>query len=817
MSLTLAEARDRAAALEVESYRIDLDLTGAAGDGALDTFGCTTLVRFTTAGPSTFLELTGASDVQVTVDGAAVEAAYDGSRIVLTDLPAGRPVEVAVSARVPYVTDGDGMHRMSDPEDGETYVSAYLSLDVAQRVFPCFDQPDLKATFDVSVTADPRWTVLGNGRALEGGADRDAGRWVFATTPRICPSLVVVCAGPWHSVTWEHAGLPFGWHARASLAAELDRDAEELRRTTTDCFDHYATLFDQPYPFDSYDQLFGPGHNWGAMETPGCVTYRDEYLPRGRVTDHQRAARATVIAHEMAHMWFGNLVTMRWWEDTWLNESFADYMGYRVAQDGAGFTGTQVQHEAGRKPGAYVADERRSTHPVAPAPEDVPDVDSAFANFDSISYSKGNSVLRQLVTWLGDEDFLAGVNAHLDRHAFGNATLDDLVAALDEASPRDVRAWAEAWLRQPGFDAVAVSRGADGVPVLTRDGSRPHRFTVTALHPDGSVAGERLVDLEGSPVRLEEWAGLAVVPNSRGESFARLRLDDQSEACVREHLADVADDVTRAVLWAHCFDGVRTGALPLEAYADVLVSQLPREPSAVLVGAVLDRTLGPVRGRFAGRSGPGGVALLGEAVATACTVALSSDPDEQRAIALTRGLTATSRDLAMLRRWLAEGRTGAGVALDPAMRWAVVARLARLGDLDTERIEAERVADGSFAGDLGAARALAARPTAEAKAEAWAAMTEPDVPNRRFEALAQGLWDAERPGLCAPYVDAYLEAAPEVARRRGQGFSLTLGRDAFPSVPLTDAQRARLRELLEGGEVPTVLARQWDDALDDIS
>ena len=482
MSLTLAEARARSAQVSDVSYELDLDLRDHAGE----TFGSTTTLRFTTTGPSTFVELTDARDLVVTVDGRRVEAAYDGRRIALEGLPVGVPVEVRVEAQVPYVSDGDGMHRMTDPVDGETYVSAYLSLDIAQRVFACFDQPDIKATMAVAVAADPRWQVIGNGRATSG----EDGRWVFATTPRLCPSLFVVCAGPWHSVTWEHAGLPFGWHARASLAAELDRDADELRRTTVDCFDHYATLFDEPYPFDSYDQLFGPGHNWGAMETPGCVTYRDELLPRGRVTDDQRSRRATVIAHEMAHMWFGNLVTMRWWEDTWLNESFADYMGYRVAAEGAGFGGTLVVHEAVRKPAAYVADERRSTHPVAPAPQDVPDVDAAFTNFDAISYAKGNSCLRQLVTWLGDEDFLAGVNAHLTRHRFGNATLDDLVEALDAASPRDVRGWAEVWLRRSGFDTVVVRRRDDGVPVLVREGVRPHRFSVSALDADGGARGD---------------------------------------------------------------------------------------------------------------------------------------------------------------------------------------------------------------------------------------------------------------------------------------------------------------------------------------
>jgi len=811
MSLTLADARDRAAAVEVASYAIDLDLT----DWERGRYACTTTARFTANRPSTFLELTAATDV--TLDCAhSLAWTYDGRRIHLEGLPVGKPVEVVVHAEVPYVSDGDGMHLMTDPEDGETYVSAYLSLDVAQRVFPCFDQPDLKATFDLAVSADPRWSVLANGRLRE--HDEAAGRWRFATTPRICPSLFVVCAGPWHSVTWEHAGLPFGWHARASLAAELDRDAEELRRTTEACFDHYATLFDQPYAFDSYDQLFGPGHNWGAMETPGCVTYRDEMLPRGRVTEDQRARRATVIAHEMAHMWFGNLVTMRWWEDTWLNESFADYMGYRVADDGAGFPGTLVVHESSRKPGALTADERRSTHPVAPAPEDVPDVDAAFANFDAISYSKGNSCLRQLVTWLGDEDFLAGVNAHLTRHAFGNATLEDLVAALDDASPRDVRAWAEVWLRRPGFDTVTVTRDGD-VPVLAREGCRPHRFSVTAYAADGSVAGERLVDLDQEPVPLPEWAGLAVVPNSRGESFVRLRLDDLSSAFVRQHLSDVTDELLRTVLWAHCFDEVRTGALPVPAYADLVAAHLPRESRPALVTAVLDRTLGPVRTRVAAADA---VAGLSDAVAAACTTGLSSGPgasDDQVAIALVRGLVATTRDADLLERWLEAGRTdlGPGFTLDPALRWSALARLASLGAVDAARIATERAADSSFAGDLGAARALAARPTPEAKAEAWAQMVQPEVSNRLFESLATGLWDAERPDLCAPYVEAYLDAGPEIARRRGQGFSLVLGRNAFPALVLTDDQRSHLAEVLATGEVPSVLGRQWNDALDDLT
>ena len=397
-----------------------------------------------------------------------------------------------MEARLPYVTDGDGMHTFTDPADGERYVSAYVGIDITQRVFACFDQVDLKAPITLRVVADPAWTVLSN------SSGRHARRRTRGSSRRRRRSRSTCsCCAPGRGTRGPSStrGLPMGWHARRSLAAELDRDFDELRRITEQCFDHYAELFDEPFPFDTYDQVFVPELNWGAMENPGCVTFRDEFLPRGRVTEVERRLRAMVIAHEMSHMWFGDLVTQTWWEDIWLNESFAEYMGFRVSEDAAGFAGTWVGFEVTHKPRAMVADRRRSTHPVAPLPEDVPDVDTASTNFDAISYVKGASALRQLVTWMGDEDFLAGVNAHLTQHRFGNATLADLVGALDEASPRDVRAWAEVWLRQSGHDTIRVERDGD-VPVLVRDGVRPHRFLVTAYDDGLAEVDRRVVDLD---------------------------------------------------------------------------------------------------------------------------------------------------------------------------------------------------------------------------------------------------------------------------------------------------------------------------------
>ena len=710
MSLTLHEARTRGACLSDVSYAVTLDLA-APGTGWFDS---RTSVRFRSAAERTFLELTDAADLRVIVNGTPVDPAYQGTRIPLAGLMTDAPNEVVVEARLPYVTDGAGMHTMTDPADGQTYVSAYVGMDLAQKVFACFDQNDLKSPIALTVRADPAWSVLANGRTLAS----DGGQWRFATTPPIPPALFVVAAGPWASQRWEHAGLAFGWHARASLADELARDVGELRAITEGCFDHFAGLFEEPYPFDSFDQVFVPGLNWGAQEMPGCVTYRDELLPRGHVPEHLRLFRASVIAHEMSHMWFGDLVTMTWWEDTWLQESFADYMGYRVAADGAGFAGALLGHEAGQKAGAYDADERRSTHPVAPDPEDVPDVDSAAGVFDSISYAKGNSVLRQLVTWIGDETFLRGVNTYLTRHRFANATLADFVSALDEASDRDVRGWVEVWLRSTGFDTLRVEREGE-VPVLRREGVRPHRVRVTAYDEDWREVGSVLVDVADEPVPLPGFAGRVVVHNARGETFARIVLDPRSWAAVSAGMSRIADDVTRAVLWTMLFDRVQTRDLDPTDFVDLVERHLPAERSATVVTAVVNRTLGWV---VPLRVPPEAAATTLEQLAGAAGTGLAGATTPELTLAFAAALAPTSTDVTALRGWLGSGAVD-DLPLPPTLRWRVVRRLAELGAVDATFVEDERRRTPGVEAELGAAAALAARPSAEAKDGAWAVVS----------------------------------------------------------------------------------------------
>jgi aminopeptidase N len=799
VSLTYAEAVARSAEVSDVAYRIDLDLTSR------ETFGCRTTVTFSLADPraTTFLELTDAEDLRLTVNGSPLTSpAYDGRRITLHDLEPRN--EVVVEARLPYVNDGDGMHAFTDPADDETYVSALLGMDIAQKVFPCFDQPDLKAPMSVTVTAPSEWTVVANGR--ETGRDGDVR--TFSTTPPIATYLFVVCAGPWHSRTWEHAGLPFGWHIRRSLSGELDRDFDDMQRVTEACFDFYTDAFDEPYPFDSYDQVMQPGHNWGALETAGCVTFRDEYVPRNEPDAGELVDRATVIAHEMAHMWFGDLVTMKWWQDTWLNESFADFMGYHVAHE-IGVVGSWPDFSLNRKPTGYAADSRRSTHPIAEDPEHLVDVDTAFNNFDMITYAKGASVLRQLVTWLGWETFLAGTNRYLTRHRFANAELADYLEALDSVTDRDVRGWAEAYLRTTGFDTLHVTRDGD-VPVLTREGSRPHRFSVAALAEGGLE--RRTLDLGTDPVPLDDLAGAVVLPNARDEAYAAVLLDDVSWAGVVDDLSAIPDPLLRAVTWTNAITRVRRGAMPTGDLMTLVDRHLALETDPVVFDGVLRRLTRVVLPQW---TAPERLGAAERVVAAACSEALEAG-DRDRGLAAMRRVAMVSDDVSRLRGWLESGEARPGLAVDRDTRWIVVRRLVELGAEGEALVDREAETDRSSSGHQSALAALASRPEAGAKEQAWQQLLDPHVSNRDFGAIVGGLWTAGQEELVEPYFDRYLDDAPRIAQR-GQSFALDVA-DSAPHLPMALPRFERFRDDLEqaaGRTDNTVLQRGWRDTVDD--
>ncbi len=797
MSLTLTDARTRSALISDVDTVVHLDLTPT------DRYDLTATITFAcqTPGASSFLELTDASDLVVeTADGTTWQ--YDGKRITLSGLAADN--SVTMRARMPYVTDGDGMTVVIDPADDERYVSGFTAMDIAQRVIPCFDQPDIKTSFTVSVTAPSHWTVLANGLFDR----REDDTWFFHPTPRFSTYIFFVCGGPYVSKTWdepyalaEGGTLPFGWHARASQAEALERDFENLKFVTSRAFAHYTSTFDEPYPFADYQQVFTPGLNWGAMEFPGCVAFRDEYLTPGEPTAMQRHAMSSVIAHEMAHMWFGDLVTMAWWEDTWLNESFADYMGYEVSGRATG-TDTWTAAALGRKLSAYSADSRRSTHRIAEDAENLVDVDTAFANFDMITYAKGNAVLRQLVTWLGEEDFIRGVNTHLSAHPFGTATLADFLDALDGATDRDVRSWAEAWLRTTGFDTITVTRDGD-VPVLTRTGSRPHRFTVVGYGTNGSVVREEIVDLASEPVRLEAFAGLAVLPNALDETYAALDLDHQSKAVLDAALSRIERSLTRGLLWATAVATVQRGTRSIESLIALARTQLVDEDDAT----VFEGAIGLALRMAATYSSVDTVGTHLDLLAELARIVLDS-PKTHLHAAAERIFAHSASDAVELMQRL-------DAATDPAVRWMYVTRLAELGQGAAIAAEAER--DRTTAGAHAALRSTAALPTPEAKAEGWARLTSGTLSNREFSAMADGFWGIEQGALVAEYAARAPREFAAFARTQGQAMGQLIGR-ALPSIPLPDGSAAVVSELraVVETDVPTVALRGFNDHLDDL-
>ncbi|MEU8544485.1 aminopeptidase N [Streptomyces sp. NPDC048717] len=816
--LTRDEAQTRAQLLDVQHYTVDLDLT--TGD---ETFGSTTTIRFTArAAGDTFVELKPETLHSAALDGTPLDpATLDGNRLPLTLTEGEHTLDIATTMR--YSHTGEGMHRFTDPTDGESYTYTQLFMEDVQRVFAAFDQPDLKAVFAFSATLPDGWTFLSNGRTEQ----RPDGRWQAAPTPLLSTYFVCVAAGPWHSIRTEHAGLPFGIHCRRSLAPHLDADADEILAVTRACFDRFHEKFDEPYPFDSYDQAFVPEFNPGAMENPGLVTFRDEFVFRSAVTETERMTRAMVIAHEMAHMWFGDLVTLRWWDDIWLNESFAEYMGYQTINEACSdlFADTWLDFGIDRKAWGYEADQRPSTHPVAPDPDAVPDTASALLNFDGISYAKGASALRQLVAWMGEKDFLAGINIHFKRHKFANATLADFIDNLAAATDRDVHAWADTWLRTTGVDTLTPRLEGEARTwrlTVDRDGSRPHRIAVGIY--DRDAAGDLVlrdrpwVDVpQTAPLELDGPRPALVVLNDGDLTYTKMRFDAVSQETALRSLSRIPDALTRAVVWNALRDMVRDGELAATAYLETAAAHLAEESELAVVQGVLAFARTQLADRY--------VTEADRPAALATLTAISRDllrrtedgdaPDLRLAAVRTLIDSATTPD--KIASWLDEGTVHGGPELDPELRWRILARLAVLGATDETAIAAELDRDPSATGQEGAARCRASLPAPEAKAAAWAAMFETDdLSNYLFNATARGFWQPEQADLVREYTTRYFPAAIALADRRGPAIAEAAGRHAFPTHAV-DADTLALGEHhLAKDTMTPALHRKLVDQLDDL-
>ena len=825
----------------MRSYDIELDLSGGSERDPQLHFGSTTTVRFAARAPGrTHLDLIADELVCVSLDDIPMDrSGYDGSRIPL-ELTAGDH-KVTVQARCRYSHSGEGLHRFVDPVDQRTYLYTQFEVADARRVYACFEQPDLKARFRISVLAPESWIVVSNAAEVEAiAAGCGIRRTRFAETLPMSTYLTAVVAGDYHRVTGPKVGrdngVPTALLCRRSVAEHLD--AEAIFAVTASGFEVFEKHFGHPYPFGKYDQVFVPEYNGGAMENVGCVTFRDDYLFRSKVTQASLDYRRDTILHELSHMWFGDLVTMRWWDDLWLKESFATWaacfaVGERAddpAEPWASFCSSSKTY-------AYRQDQLPSTHPVA---ADIVDLEAIEYNFDQITYAKGAAVLVQLVAYVGRDAFLRGICSYFAEHAFGNTSLPDLLRSLEEASGRDLSAWSAQWLETAEPNTLRMAITVDETEVITsavieQDAPdrpptlRSHRIAVGSYaHRDGRL--ERVdrfeLDVSGARTPVPQLLGrdrpAAIVINDDDLGYAKIRLDQQSSQVVQQHLPDIPSVLTRAVLWGALWDACRDAELAPARYVDLVLRGVVAETDATAVRSILNQ------GGIAAFSyaAPARRLELTERWQTGLRERLvDAAPGSDLQLALVRAFaTAANPGWAadLIQNWLTGVAVPTGLSIDADLRWLLVSNLSRMGRMNLDAIAAEERRDSTITGWEQAAGARAALPSAEAKAEAWRlAVTEDGIPNTVQSAICFGFWVRGQDELLMPYVERYFRAAEDISAVRGvwttKGDSLRKNvlRLLFPWPADKQALLDRLDPWLAGASLSSSARRVIEERRDD--
>ena len=822
-NITRDEARDRARLLDVDSYLVDLDLTTGAS-----TFRSISEITFACSQPGadSYLDLTAETVHEVVLNGQALDPAdvFDGNRVRLPGLAASNTLRVVADCL--FMRTGEGLHRFVDPVDDQVYLYTQFETFDAHRMYGCFDQPDLKARFTFRVTAPAGWQVVSNAPVESSEPAGDAVRVTFATTPRMSTYITALVAGPYHRVTDTYTSpagveIPLGLYCRSSLAQHLDADA--LFEVTKQGFDFFHATFDYPYPFAKYDQLFVPEFNAGAMENAGCVTFLEDYVFRSKVTDFSYERRAETILHEMAHMWFGDLVTMRWWDDLWLNESFASYAAVLAQAEATRWTGAWTTFANVEKTWAYRQDQLPSTHPIA---ADIVDIEAVKVNFDGITYAKGASVLKQLVAWVGREEFVAGLRTYFRTHEWGNTTLQDLLDALEQSSGRDLSAWSKQWLETAGVNTLrpAFEVGDDGAftsfAVLQEAPAdwptlRSHRVAIGLYDLDGErlVRREALeIDAVGERTEVPAFVGQRrpdlVLVNDDDLTYAKIRLDPHSLATVTEHIDGFESSLPRALCWAAAWDMTRDAEVAARDYVRLVLGGIGKEPDVGVVQSLLRQ----VQGALTFYTDPAHVPALRQQVADAAYEALrSAAPGSDLQLAWARAFASNARSdehLDYLRALLDGTEQVEGLAIDTDMRWHLLHRLVIAGRADEDDIAAELARDNTAAGERHATTARAARPTAEAKAAAWRSVVESDeLPNALQAAVIGGFQQPEQAELLRAYVEPYFASVGEIWRSRTHEMAQNLVEGLYPSYLVEQATIDRTDAFLRGGDVPPALRR----------
>ncbi|MER5217468.1 aminopeptidase N [Streptomyces sp. NPDC002838] len=805
-NLSRDEARERAALLSVDGYDVSLDLRSAVGDGAGDgarTFRSVTTIRFRCAEPgaTSFADLIAPSVTAVSLNGRDLDPGevFDGSRIVLEDLAADN--ELVVDAQCAYSRTGEGLHRFVDPEDGEVYLYTQYEPADSRRVFANFEQPDLKAPFRFEVRAPEGWTVWSNGVG-----ELTDGVWRFAETKPISTYITCVVAGPYHYVTDTYSRdlgdgttleIPLGALCRKGLAPYFDSD--DVFLVTKQGLDFFHEHFDCPYPFGKYDQAFVPEYNLGAMENPGLVTFREEFIFRGKVTQASYEGRANVILHEMAHMWFGDLVTMEWWDDLWLKESFADFMGAFALVGATRFKDGWITFANRRKAWAYRADQLPSTHPIT---ADIRDLQDAKLNFDGITYAKGASVLKQLVAYVGQDAFLEGARRYFKRHAYGNTRLGDLLSVLEETSGRDMGVWARSWLQTAGVNALTpqvllspegrvdelalVQEAAESHPEL-----RPHRVAVGLYRRADGGALERYaraeVDVEGPRTVVAESAGAEapdlVLVNDDDLTYCKIRFDATSLETLKGGLGDITDPLARALCWSALWNMTRDALLPARDFVDLVLRFAGRESQIGVLQMLHAWAESALVNYAAPEWRERGGALLSECAEREL---FRAEPGSEHQLAWARFYARTAEapgDFETLRGLLDGTSAIEGLEVDQELRWAFLEPLVVHGFADEKALDAELARDDTASGKRHQVRCLAARPSAAVKAQAWAQVVESDaLSNALVEATIAGFDRPSQRELLAPYAEKYFAVIERVWSERSIQIAMHIVSGLFPSL-----------------------------------
>ena len=810
-NLTRLEAQERKALIDVASYDVALDLTVGA-----EVFTSTTVATFSaTAGSSTFIDAFTRTVHSIELNGVAVDAsAADGVRIQLDNLADENVLKVVADAE--YTNSGEGLHRFVDPVDGEVYLYSQFEVPDSRRVFAVFEQPDLKSQFTFTVTAPAEWVVVSNSPAptpevLEGGK----AVWRFAPTQTMSSYITAIIAGPYAAVTSELTSrdgrvIPLGIYSRKSLSQYLD--ADYIFDITRKGFAYYEEKFDYAYPFEKYDQLFVPEFNAGAMENAGAVTFTETYVFRSKVTDAIKERRVVTILHELAHMWFGDLVTMKWWNDLWLNESFAEWASTISTANATEWTEAWTTFQAMEKSWAYRQDQLPSTHPVVATINDLEDVQ---VNFDGITYAKGGSVLKQLVAWVGEDAFFAGVSAYFKKNAYGNTELKDLLAELEVTSGRALTEWSKLWLETAGVNTLrpAFDTNADGnftsfavlqSAVADYPTIRPHRLAIGLYEFQGGklVRTHRVeLDVDGERTEVPELVGMAkpalVLINDDDLAYAKIRLDDDSLAVALEHLKDIENPLARALVWGSVWDATRDAETRPSDYVKLVLGNIASETESTTIRTTLSQLLLVARQYVAPVNRAKTIEKVGSDLWTLAQLAAPGSDAQFQFVKFFAQIASTGDHVAALRGLINGTVVLDGLTIDTDLRWELLEGLVLNGAATAADIDEALAKDNTANGAQAAARARATFPTAEAKLAAFASLVDSDEqPNAIVRSTALGYQHVNDPAPLEAVVGKYFAALETLWASRSYHIAETVIVGLYPaplaSQSLVDATKAWL-------------------------